>query len=157
MTQKDRNTDPVGRGRIYNSITETIGNTPIVSLSRMAAEHAVEANLLAKLEFFNPIASVKDRIGVAMIDLSRHHVRAVQEAWLDGYQIIEACLLQGEFGSVEAHDLLDSMSVVRLLVRCPERRQGDDVVISTCHPAKMPGTPLGENLGRFLRIERGSR
>jgi len=68
MTQKDRNTDPVGRGRIYNSITETIGNTPIVSLSRMAAEHAVAANLLAKLEFFNPIASVKDRIGVAMIE-----------------------------------------------------------------------------------------
>lgn len=68
MTQKDRNTDPVGRGRIYNSITETIGNTPIVSLSRTAAEHAVEANLLAKLEFFNPIASVKDRIGVAMIE-----------------------------------------------------------------------------------------
>ena len=68
MTQKDRNTDPVGRGRIYNSITETIGNTPIVSLSRMAAEYAVEANLLAKLEFFNPIASVKDRIGVAMIE-----------------------------------------------------------------------------------------
>ena len=68
MTQKDRNTDPVGRGRIYNSITETIGNTPIVSLSCMAAEHAVEANLLAKLEFFNPIASVKDRIGVAMIE-----------------------------------------------------------------------------------------
>ena len=68
MTQKDRNSDPVGRGRIYNSITETIGNTPIVSLSRMATEHAVEANLLAKLEFFNPIASVKDRIGVAMIE-----------------------------------------------------------------------------------------
>lgn len=68
MTQKDRNSDPVGRGRIYNSITETIGNTPIVNLSRMATEHAVEANLLAKLEFFNPIASVKDRIGVAMIE-----------------------------------------------------------------------------------------
>ena len=68
MTQKERNTDPVGRGRIYNSITETIGNTPIVSLSRLAAEYAVEAYLLAKLEFFNPIASVKDRIGVAMIE-----------------------------------------------------------------------------------------
>ncbi|MEC7209643.1 MAG: cysteine synthase A, partial [Pseudomonadota bacterium] len=40
MAQKDRNTDPIGRGRIYNSITETIGNTPIVSLSRIAAEHA---------------------------------------------------------------------------------------------------------------------
>ena len=68
MTQNDQNTDPVGRGRIYNSITETVGNTPLVSLSRMAAEYGVEANLLAKLEFFNPIASVKDRIGVAMIE-----------------------------------------------------------------------------------------
>ena len=57
-----------GRGRIYNSITETIGDTPIVTLTRMAKEHGVGANILAKLEFFNPIASVKDRIGVAMIE-----------------------------------------------------------------------------------------
>jgi cysteine synthase len=57
-----------GRGRIYKSITETIGDTPIVELEKIAQEHGVKANLLAKLEFFNPIASVKDRIGVAMID-----------------------------------------------------------------------------------------
>jgi cysteine synthase len=57
-----------GRGRIYGSITETIGNTPIVRLDRLAREKGVKANLLAKLEFFNPIASVKDRIGVAMIE-----------------------------------------------------------------------------------------
>ena len=57
-----------GRGRIYDSITETIGNTPLVRLNRISAERGVKANLLAKLEFFNPIASVKDRIGVAMID-----------------------------------------------------------------------------------------
>jgi cysteine synthase A len=57
-----------GRGRIYNSITETIGDTPIVRLDKLAKEKGVKANLLAKLEFFNPIASVKDRIGVAMIE-----------------------------------------------------------------------------------------
>ncbi|WP_274626604.1 cysteine synthase A [Arvimicrobium flavum] len=57
-----------GRGRIYNSITETIGDTPIVRLDKFAKEQGVVANLLAKLEFFNPIASVKDRIGVAMIE-----------------------------------------------------------------------------------------
>ncbi len=57
-----------GRGRIYKSITETIGDTPIVELEKLAREHGVKANLLAKLEFFNPIASVKDRIGVAMIE-----------------------------------------------------------------------------------------
>ena len=57
-----------GRGRIYGSITETIGDTPLVRLDRLAAEEGVAAHLLAKLEFFNPIASVKDRIGVSMID-----------------------------------------------------------------------------------------
>ena len=57
-----------GRGRIYDSITQTIGDTPLVRLDRLARERGVEANLLAKLEFFNPIASVKDRIGVSMIE-----------------------------------------------------------------------------------------
>ena len=57
-----------GRGRVYASITETIGDTPIVRLDKLAREKGVKANLLAKLEFFNPIASVKDRIGVAMIE-----------------------------------------------------------------------------------------
>lgn len=57
-----------GRGRIYRSITETIGDTPLVRLDKFAAEKGIVATLLAKLEFFNPIASVKDRIGVAMIE-----------------------------------------------------------------------------------------
>jgi cysteine synthase A len=57
-----------GRGRIYQTITETIGDTPIVKLGRLAKQKGVSANLLAKLEFFNPLSSVKDRIGVAMID-----------------------------------------------------------------------------------------
>ncbi len=56
------------RGRIYDDITQTIGGTPLVRLSRMAAAAGVEAEILAKLEFFNPISSVKDRIGVSMID-----------------------------------------------------------------------------------------
>jgi cysteine synthase A len=56
------------RGRIYDSITETIGATPIVRLNRLPQERGVKANILAKLEFFNPISSVKDRIGVSMID-----------------------------------------------------------------------------------------
>jgi cysteine synthase A len=57
-----------GRGRIYSSITETIGDTPLVRLDRYAAEKGIVSTLLAKLEFFNPVASVKDRIGVAMIE-----------------------------------------------------------------------------------------
>jgi cysteine synthase A len=57
-----------GRGRIYNSITETIGDTPLVRLARLPKEAGAKADILLKLEFFNPISSVKDRIGVAMID-----------------------------------------------------------------------------------------
>ncbi|MBM1175293.1 cysteine synthase A [Microvirga arabica] len=57
-----------GRGRIYGSITETIGNTPLVRLNRLPQEHGVDAEILLKLEFFNPISSVKDRIGVNMIE-----------------------------------------------------------------------------------------
>ncbi len=57
-----------GRGRIYASITDTIGHTPLVRLSRLAAEKGCKAEILAKLEFFNPLSSVKDRIGVNMID-----------------------------------------------------------------------------------------
>ena len=61
-------TSTPGRGRIYESMTDTIGDTPLVRLDRLAAEAGVKAEILAKLEFFNPIASVKDRIGVAMIE-----------------------------------------------------------------------------------------
>ena len=57
-----------GRGRIFNSITETIGDTPLVRLARLPKEAGVKADILLKLEFFNPIASVKDRIGVAMVE-----------------------------------------------------------------------------------------
>ncbi len=57
-----------GRGRIYESITDTIGHTPLVRLKRLAAEKGCQAEILAKLEFFNPMSSVKDRIGVNMID-----------------------------------------------------------------------------------------
>ncbi len=57
-----------GRGRVYDSIIDTIGDTPLVRLNRMAKEAGSVADILLKLEFFNPLASVKDRIGVAMIE-----------------------------------------------------------------------------------------
>jgi len=59
---------PEFRGRIYNNLVETIGATPLVRFSRLAADAGVDAEIIGKLEFFNPLASVKDRIGFAMID-----------------------------------------------------------------------------------------
>lgn len=68
MNEPAATTRTPGRGRVYDSITETIGDTPLVRLDKFAREKGVVARLIAKLEFFNPIGSVKDRIGVAMIE-----------------------------------------------------------------------------------------
>ena len=57
-----------GRGRVYDSIVDTLGDTPLVRLPRLSAEEKPKGEVLAKLEFFNPLSSVKDRIGAAMIE-----------------------------------------------------------------------------------------
>src|SRR6476660_3757531 len=62
----NRATQP-GRGRVYDSIVDAIGDTPIVRLRKLPQANGVNATILAKLEYFNPAASVKDRIGAAMI------------------------------------------------------------------------------------------
>ncbi len=59
---------PEFRGKIYDSVLDTIGATPLVRLQRLAADAGVKAQIIGKLEFFNPLASVKDRIGKAMIE-----------------------------------------------------------------------------------------
>jgi cysteine synthase A len=68
--------------RIFNNISETIGNTPLVRLNRTAAKHGATAEVLLKLEFFNPLSSVKDRIGVAMIEDALQSGRINQETIL---------------------------------------------------------------------------
>ena len=59
---------PEFRGKIYDSVIDTIGATPLVRLKRFSEKYGIKADLVAKLEFFNPLSSVKDRIGAAMID-----------------------------------------------------------------------------------------
>ncbi|MET0295289.1 MAG: cysteine synthase A [Phenylobacterium sp.] len=57
-----------GRGKIFDSILDTVGDTPLVRLPRLSEALKPLGEVLAKLEFFNPLASVKDRIGVAMVE-----------------------------------------------------------------------------------------
>ena len=57
-----------GRGRIYDSVLDLIGDTPLVRLPHLTAALKPKGEVVAKLEFFNPLASVKDRIGVSMIE-----------------------------------------------------------------------------------------
>ena len=68
LPNKKEAQSPEFRGQIYESILDTIGATPLVRLPKLAKQHGVRADLVAKLEFFNPLASVKDRIGAAMIE-----------------------------------------------------------------------------------------
>ena len=56
------------RGRIYDSIAETIGNTPLVRVPRLCEEEGITADICLKLEFFNPMSNIKDRIGVSMLE-----------------------------------------------------------------------------------------
>ncbi|WP_295894818.1 cysteine synthase A [uncultured Bartonella sp.] len=73
----DKHSANKGRGVIYHSVLETIGNTPLVLIDRFTKEKGVKANLLVKLEFFNPLASVKDRIGLALIQSLEKNGKAV--------------------------------------------------------------------------------
>jgi len=59
-----------GRGRLYNNILETVGNTPLVKLNRIAKEAGAVADIYAKLEFFNPLSSVKDRLAISMVEVA---------------------------------------------------------------------------------------
>ncbi len=61
-----RRTTP--RNEIFDDITQTIGATPIVKLSRLCAHENIQATVMGKCEFFNPLASVKDRIAVNIIE-----------------------------------------------------------------------------------------
>src|SRR5579872_5428044 len=60
--------DTPGRGRIYENIVATVGNTPLVRLNRLAKEAGAVADIAVKLEFFNPLSSVKDRIALSMVE-----------------------------------------------------------------------------------------
>lgn len=60
--------DAAGRGHVYSNIVETIGNTPLVRLNRLAKEAGCVADVLVKCEFFNPLSSIKDRIALSMVE-----------------------------------------------------------------------------------------
>ena len=68
MTQPSRDKSIEFRGHIYDSIVETVGATPLVRLPKLAAEAGCKADIVGKCEFFNPMHSVKDRIGLSMIE-----------------------------------------------------------------------------------------
>lgn len=79
-SKKAGSTPAAPRGKIYDSILDTIGGTPLIRLDKLAAEHNCKGILLGKCEFYNPLNSVKDRIGVAMIEAAEADGRLTEGA-----------------------------------------------------------------------------
>lgn len=99
------------RGKIYDDITQTIGNTPLVRLSRLADKFLLEANILAKVEYFNPAGSIKDRPALAMIN-----ALMASDSFNDRTEIIEPT--SGNNGVACAW--LCAMRGIRLTIVIPE-------------------------------------
>ena len=147
-------TEP-GRGRIYDDITQTIGNTPLIRLRRVTAGCAAE--VVAKLENFNPLWSVKDRIGVAMIDAAEREGKILPDTVIveatsgnTGIGLAFTCAARGyklkvtmpESMSVERRRLLKAFGAEIVLTPAAEGmpgavRKAEEIVASTPH-AFMP-------------------
>src|SRR5438067_6405450 len=124
-------------GRIYNDIIETVGRTPLVRLNRVTA--GVPATILLKCEFFNPLGSVKDRIGMSMIEAAERNGTLKKEtviieptsgntgialafvAAAKGYKLI---LTMPETMSVERRTLLAMLGAKLVLTPGPEGMKG---------------------------------
>lgn len=133
------------RGRIYDSIVDTIGSTPLVRLSRLAADEGVEAEILAKLEFFNPLGSVKDRIGVSMIEALERDGKVGPETVIveptsgnTGIALAFACAAKG----------------YRLILTMPESQSVERRKMMTFLGAELELTPSGDGMrGAIQRAE----
>jgi len=128
-----------GRGRVFDSITDTIGDTPLVRLNRLPQIKGIKATMLAKLEFFNPLGSVKDRIGVAMIDALEADGRLTQDTVLieptsgnTGIALAMVCAAKGypfvavmsDSFSVERRKLMKGLGAKVILTPAAERGSG---------------------------------
>lgn len=135
----------VGRGRVFDSIVDTVGDTPLVRLPRLTEHYGVKADVLAKLEFFNPLASVKDRIGVAMIEA------AEAEGKLDPDTVIVEPT-SGNTGIALA--FVAAAKGYSLLLTMPERMSVERHRMLEILGARIELTPAGDGMsGAIARAE----
>ena len=125
--------------KIFSSLTELIGNTPLMYLNNIAANHGVQANLIAKIEFFNPGGSVKDRVALSMIEDAEKKGKlkpgaviieptsgntGVGLAWIASVKGYKTILTMPETMSVERQNLLKAMGAQLVLTPGSEGMSG---------------------------------
>lgn len=127
-----------GRGRIYDNFADTMGNTPLVRIPRMAARHGVDADILLKCEFFNPMGSVKDRIGISMVE-------ALEEKGIlrEGSTIVEPT--SGNTGIALA--FVAASRGYRCVLTMPETMSAERVKMMRHLGAEVVLTPKEEGIG----------
>jgi cysteine synthase A len=133
------------RGRIYDNLLETIGATPVVRLAKLARAEGVEAEILGKCEFFNPLASVKDRLGLGMIEhLERERAIGAQSV------IIEPT--SGNTGIALA--FICAVKGYRLILTMPESMSIERRKMLRLLGAELELTPAGRGMsGAIQRAE----
>ena len=133
------------RGRIYDDVTQTVGGTPLVRLARLQADLGLQAEILVKLEFFNPLSSVKDRIGVAMLD-----ALAAQGRLGEGAVVIEPT--SGNTGIALAFAC--AARGVKLILVMPESMSVERRKMLALLGAQLELTPPGQGMkGAIARAE----
>lgn len=125
--------------KIFSSLTELIGNTPLMYLNNIATNHGVQANLIAKIEFFNPGGSVKDRVALSMIEDAEKSGKlkpgaviieptsgntGVGLAWIASVKGYKTILTMPETMSVERQNLLKAMGAQLVLTPGSEGMSG---------------------------------
>lgn len=131
-------------GRIFSSITDTIGNTPLVDIGSLNDTHAT---ILAKLEFFNPGGSVKDRIGLSMIEA------AEQEGRIKPGETVLIEPTSGNTGIGLA--LVAAAKGYRLILTMPETMSMERRKLLKAYGAELVLTPGTEGMGGAIRTAEG--
>ena len=135
-----------GRGRIYDSFADTIGDTPLVRVPRLKEKHGVRADILLKCEFFNPMSSVKDRIGVAMI-------QAMEDQGLIGPDSVLVEPTSGNTGIALA--FVAAARGYRCILTMPESMSAERVKMMRHLGAEIVLTPKEEGInGAFKAADR---
>ncbi len=133
------------RGKIYDSIIDTIGATPLVRLDKLAVAEGVEAQIVGKLEFFNPLASVKDRLGLALIEDAERAGRI-----RPGSVIVEPT--SGNTGIALA--FIAAAKGYKLILCMPESMSGERRKMLRFLGASLELTPAGKGMsGAIARAE----